>query len=244
MCFKGQSLTSSSGAQAGSEREDSSWENDIWAFAKHLKAQRPPFFRAVARDAITYAFHRGEPDMVRTKSRRIIYALCLPFRASEYLGLALYRLRALLKAAHVPVLPSIINAICVLVWGIRIGDPVVMEEGVYIPHGQIVVDGMVFIGRGSVLCPWITIGLQQGNLRGPWLEEGVFVGTGAKILGVVRLGVGAHIGANAVVISDVPAWATAVGVPARTILNPNAPAPQSSANASSTDNEETPCVPS
>ena len=145
--------------QAASESDAS--ETDLfWAYYRYLKAQRPRFFEAVAQDAIVFAYHRGEVKFVRAKARRILYALLLPFRASEYLELVLYPLRSAIRSAHVPLLPSIIGAICGVVWGIRIGDPVVMDEGVYIPHGQIVIDGLVYIGKGSELCPWITIGLR------------------------------------------------------------------------------------
>jgi serine O-acetyltransferase len=116
----------------------------------------------------------------------------------------------------VPILPLTISTICAVFWGIRIGDPVVLDEGVYIPHGQIVLDGLVYVGTGVELCPWTTIGL-RGGFGGPWLEEGVYIGTGAKVIGHVRLGARAKVGANAVVITDVPAGATAVGVPARII---------------------------
>ena len=47
------------------------------------------------------------------------------------------------------------------------------------------------------------------------IERGASLGTGAKVLGPVRVGAGARIGANAVVVSDVPPGATAVGAPAR-----------------------------
>ena len=56
-----------------------------------------------------------------------------------------------------------------------------------------------------------------GIFREMTLEENVFVGTGAKILGPVTIGANARIGANAVVLTDVPAGATAVGAPARVI---------------------------
>ena len=49
------------------------------------------------------------------------------------------------------------------------------------------------------------------------LERNVRVGTGAKIIGPVRIGEGAQIGANAVVLEDVPSGETAVGVPAKSI---------------------------
>jgi serine O-acetyltransferase len=166
---------------------------------------------------MVFAFHRGEGAKVRTKFGRVVYALRLPFRATEYLALALYRFRVALKATHIPLLPTLINWSCAIAWGIRIGDPVVIQDGIYIPHGEIVIGGPALIGRGAVLFPWVTIGLLEGDIRAPRLEEGVFVGTGAKILGPVRVGVGARIGANAVVVTDVPPWATAVGAPARAI---------------------------
>jgi serine O-acetyltransferase len=236
MSSRGQPPANSVQAQAATE-SDAGGADLVWAYYRHLKAQRPRFFRAVAQDAIIFALHRSEGELVRTRFRRILYGLSLPFRASEYLGLVLYRLRDVLKSAHVPLLPLAISAICAVVWGIRIGDPVVMDEGIYIPHGQIVIDGLVFIGKGCELCPWITIGL-RGGFGGPWLEEGVFVGTGAKILGQVRLGSGAKVGANAVVITDVPAGATAVGVPARIISPTNSATSQGSAEAVLADNEE------
>ena len=51
-------------------------------------------------------------------------------------------------------------------------------------------------------------------LQGPTIGRGVFVGTGARVLGPIQLGDGAQIGANAVVVKDVPAGAVVVGIPA------------------------------
>jgi serine O-acetyltransferase len=64
---------------------------------------------------------------------------------------------------------------------------------------------------------WIESGVVIGDNRGgvPVLEDDIFIGSGAKVIGGVRLGTGARVGANAVVLSDVPAGATAVGIPAR-----------------------------
>jgi serine O-acetyltransferase len=98
---------------------------------------------------------------------------------------------------------------------VSIGDPVVVHPGVYVVHGQVVIDGLVEVGSGTVIFPWVTVGLRAGNVRGATIEEGVSIGTGAKIIGPVRVGAGARIGANAVVIADVEANATAVGLPAR-----------------------------
>jgi serine O-acetyltransferase len=97
---------------------------------------------------------------------------------------------------------------------ISIGDPVVVQPGVYIVHGQVVIDGLVEVGSGAVISPFVTIGLRAGDVQGATIEPGVSIGTGAKVIGPVTVGAGATIGANAVVVGDVAPGATVVGVPA------------------------------
>jgi serine O-acetyltransferase len=63
----------------------------------------------------------------------------------------------------------------------------------------------------------VTIGRRGSTLRSPKIERGVSIGTGAKVLGPITVGASARIGANAVVLHDVPAGAVMVGVPARRI---------------------------
>ena len=96
-----------------------------------------------------------------------------------------------------------------------IGSPVVIEPGIYIAHGQVVIDGFVKIASGVVLLPWVTVGLKAGIIQGPRIGNGVQIGTGAKIIGPITVGPGAVIGANAVVVSDVDAGQTVGGIPAR-----------------------------
>jgi serine O-acetyltransferase len=113
------------------------------------------------------------------------------------------------------VLPRLLHRLAMITAQISIGDPVVMEPGVYIVHGQVVADGLVEIQTGVVISPFVTIGLRAGDVTGPTIERYASIGTGAKLIGPVRIGAGARIGANAVVVDDVPAGATAVGVPAQ-----------------------------
>lgn len=63
---------------------------------------------------------------------------------------------------------------------------------------------------------WLESSVVIGDNRGgsPVLGRGVFVGSGAKVIGPLKVGDGARIGANAVVLKDVPAGATAIGIPA------------------------------
>jgi len=210
-------------------------------FCKRLAAERPPFFRALASDALTFAYHRGELDRVQSKLGRWLYFFRLPFAASEFFALGLYRLRVVFRAWHIPIFPSLINWVCAIGWDFRVGDSVTIDEGVYLPHGQVDIEGLTYIGKGCFLAPFVGIGLVQGDVRGPRLEGYVFVGTGSKILGRRTIGHGATIGANAVVLSDVPAWATAVGVPARIIPRLSG---QAEDQPPPSEPEETACPPS
>lgn len=89
---------------------------------------------------------------------------------------------------------------------------------VFIDHGTGVVIGeTTVIGDDCLIYQGVTLGgvsLEKGK-RHPTLENGVVVGAGAKILGNITIGAGSKIGANSVVVKDVPANCTAVGVPAR-----------------------------
>lgn len=78
-------------------------------------------------------------------------------------------------------------------------------------HKDAVIGARVILGQG------ITIG-GDGNRKGvPIVEDGAYLGAGCRLLGPITIGAGARIGANAVVLTDVPAGATAVGVPAQVI---------------------------
>jgi serine O-acetyltransferase len=142
----------------------------------------------------------------------------LAWVSDAFAAQVLYRVKARAQARGVPVLPRIAHRLAMLLAQVSVGDPVVMHPGVYIVHGQVVLDGLVEIGPGVVIAPFVTIGLRAGDVQGPVLEAGVSVGTGAKVIGPVRVGQGATIGANAVVVDDVAPGTTVVGAPARRVL--------------------------
>lgn len=104
------------------------------------------------------------------------------------------------------------------VTGIEIHPGAVIGRRVFIDHGMGVVIGeTAVIGDDCTLYHGVTLGgtsWKKGK-RHPTLESGVVIGAGAKILGPITLGMNAKIGSNAVVVKDVPANATAVGIPAR-----------------------------
>lgn len=196
----------------------------FWGYVRSLKAQRPPLLEALRKDAATFAANRGERFQFKTRGEEWRNVLRIAWSSDDFLGLALYRARASLQARGVPILPRLLNKICAHLFGIRIGDHPVLKAGIYIPHGHIVIDGFMIVGEECVLSPWTTLGVLQGSFLGPRLGDGVFVGTGAKILGYIEVGSGARIGANAVVLHDVPPQATAAGVPARIVEAADSPA--------------------
>jgi serine O-acetyltransferase len=201
------------------------------AFWADVRARHPRFTVAVAADARMAAARRGERHEFRSRADLVVQVLRLCLVTESFLGQVCYRAKARCQSRGIPLVPRLLNHAAVRNGQIAIGDPVVVEEGVFIPHGQVVVDGIVRIGRGTVLGPFSTIGLRSGDYVGPTLGARVAVGTGARILGPWTIGEGATIGANAVVTSHIPAGATAVGVPAR--LRPATAAPADQAPGSS-----------
>ena len=102
--------------------------------------------------------------------------------------------------------------------GIEIHPGATIGHRVFIDHGMgVVVGETAVIGDDCTLYHGVTLGGTTWNKgkRHPTLEAGVVIGAGAKVLGPITIGAGAKIGSNAVVVKDVPANATAVGIPAR-----------------------------
>ena len=126
------------------------------------------------------------------------------------------------RAAHallesgVPLLPRTIAYFTRSVTGIEIHPAAVIGRAFFIDHGSGVVIGeTAVIGDNVTLYQGVTLGgtgFQRGK-RHPTLGDNVTVGSGAKLLGPIAVGDGAKIGANTVVIEDVPPGATVVGNP-------------------------------
>jgi serine O-acetyltransferase len=196
---------------------------DTDAVWQAIRARHPHLREAVVADARVTALYRGERHEFRSRLDAVAQIVRLAWVSDAFAAQALYRAKARLQALGVPVLPRLCHRLAMMLAQVSIGDPVIMAPGVYIIHGQFVADGMVEIGAGAVIAPWVTIGLRAGDVRGATLEPGVSIGTGAKLIGGVRIGAGASIGANAVVLDDVAPGVTVVGAPARPIRsNPGA----------------------
>ncbi|NLJ78606.1 MAG: serine O-acetyltransferase [Tissierellia bacterium] len=105
--------------------------------------------------------------------------------------------------------------------GIEIHPGAKLGRKLFIDHGMGVVIGETAeVGDNVVMYHGVTLGGIGGEpnvKRHPTVEDDVMIGAGAKVLGPVTIGRGAKIGANAVVLNDIPPYATAVGMPAKVI---------------------------
>ena len=103
------------------------------------------------------------------------------------------------------------------VTGVEIHPGAVIGRRFFIDHGMgVVIGATAEIGDDVMLYQDVTLGgrsLQRGVKRHPTLGDGVVVGAGARVLGPITVGAGAQVGANSVVVRDVPPGATVVGVP-------------------------------
>jgi serine O-acetyltransferase len=184
-------------------------------FLRALRARHPGLREAIMADAKITAAYRGERHEFRSRFDAALQLLRLAWVSDAFLAQGLYRAKARMQALGVPLVPRVAHRLAMALAQVSIGDPVVVQPGIYILHGQVVIDGTVEIGSGVTIAPWVTIGLRAGDYQGPTIERNVSIGTGAKVIGAVRIGEGATVAANAVVVDDVPAGATVVGVPAR-----------------------------
>ncbi len=138
--------------------------------------------------------------------------------ADTYGATLLYRLQVYLAGTRGAWLATWLARLGRVLFGVSIGSFVRIGGGLYLAHGHVVIEGVTTIGRRASIAPFVTLGLTSrgGTIeyRGPTIGDDAMIGTGAKILGPVRIGDRVRIGANAVVVSDVADDHTAVGVPA------------------------------
>ena len=136
-------------------------------------------------------------------------------------ALIIYRIAHALWQHHWHFTARLLSQIARLFTSIDIHPGAQIGPGLFIDHGIGVVIGETSIlGSNIVLHQGVTLGGtgKQRGKRHPNVEDGAVLGVNAVVLGAITIGKGAKIGGGAVVIKDVPAHATAVGVPARVVM--------------------------
>ncbi|MBP7056158.1 MAG: serine acetyltransferase, partial [Candidatus Omnitrophica bacterium] len=129
-----------------------------------------------------------------------------------------YRITHILWKNRIPLLPRWISQFGKFITGIEIHPGAEIGKELSIDHGMGVVIGeTTIIGDGVTLYQGVTLGGtgKEKGKRHPTIGNNVVVGTGAKVLGNITIGDNSYVGANAVVIKDVPPNSTVVGVPGR-----------------------------
>ncbi|MDD3346016.1 MAG: serine O-acetyltransferase [Candidatus Omnitrophica bacterium] len=133
-------------------------------------------------------------------------------------ALVYYRIAHIFYSMHMFFAARAISQAARLFTGIEIHPGAKIGRRFFIDHGMGVVIGeTAIIGDDVLLYQGVTLG-GTGVVKGkrhPTIEDNVVVGAGAKVLGSITIGENSYIGANAVVIKDVPANSTVVGVPGR-----------------------------
>ena len=136
-------------------------------------------------------------------------------------AIILYRIAHVLYKHKIYFISRSISQIARFFTGIEIHPGAIIGKGLFIDHGMGVVIGETTeIGDNVTLYQGVTLGGTGKDIgkRHPTIESDVVVGAGAKILGPIKIGKGSKVGANAVVLKDLLANATAVGIPARMIF--------------------------
>jgi serine O-acetyltransferase len=135
-------------------------------------------------------------------------------------ALLAHRVAHALDEAGIPLAPRVIALTSRAVTGIEIHPAAVVGDGLFIDHGTGVVIGETAeVGDNVTMYQGVTLGgtgFATGK-RHPTVEDNVTIGSGAKLLGPITVGHGAKIGANSVVITDVPPNSTVVGNPGHVV---------------------------
>ncbi len=160
----------------------------------------------------------GEIKATRERDPAARSDLEIVFLYAGFHAIILYRIAHCFLNFKIPLLPRAISQLGRFLTGIEIHPGAKIGKGLFIDHGTGVVIGeTTIIGDNVTLFQGVTLGGtgKETGKRHPTLGNNIVVGAGAKVLGNINVGDNSYIGANAVVIKDVPGNATVVGVPGR-----------------------------
>lgn len=135
-------------------------------------------------------------------------------------ALLFYRMAHFLYQKHLFLLAKIVAQFARLLTGIEIHPGATIGKRLFIDHGMgIVIGETTIIGDDVIIFHGVTLGGtgKDKGKRHPTIENGVLLSANAQILGPITIGKNAKIGASAVVLKDIPANTTAVGIPAKVV---------------------------
>ncbi len=167
-------------------------------------------FSAIKADLET--FFQNDPS-VNSKLEIVLFS-------TSFKGLMLYRVYHELYKLNYKFLSMFLYYIAKRLYTMDIHPGAVIEKGIMIDHGfGVVIGSTAFVGSGTIIYHGVTLGarrIKRGK-RHPTIGRNVFIGNHASILGNIKIGDFAKVGAHSVVLKNVPGRSTAVGNPARII---------------------------
>lgn len=159
-------------------------------------------------------FYAQTPDAPQNLSRLILKAF-----SPRFAPVVLFRLSHFFYKRQLSPIAKLFSLINFALFGIEIGMRCEIGGGLYLPHTVGTVISAKRIGKRATIFQNVTLGAKEVDFafssdKRPVLGDDVMVGTGAKVLGGISIGNKVKIGANAVVVKDVPDNTIAVGIPA------------------------------
>lgn len=151
----------------------------------------------------------ADPSEVTLKTTLRLLLHHMPLRAMFF-----FRLGSWLASKRIPFVKGYFARLLYRRYGLEMSIGADIGGGLYIAHPVGTVISVKKMGENCSIIAAVTLGMRN-EWDFPVIGDNVFIGAGARVLGGIEIGDGAMIGANAVVIKDIPATATAVGVPAR-----------------------------
>ena len=132
-------------------------------------------------------------------------------------ALDLQRMAHRLHKQGIPMVPDLIRRTIQVLFSSVLPPELEIGEGTQLGYGGlgVVIHGEARIGRKCLIAQHVTIGGRSGSTGAPVIGDGVMIAAGAKVLGPIRVGSGAIVGANAVVLKDVGQGEVVGGIPAR-----------------------------
>ena len=140
----------------------------------------------------------------------------------RFLPVVLCRVSRAAMLAGIPMLPKLLTYLNIVLFGMEVSPRCEIGPGIFFPHTSGVVVGAHRLGCNVTVFQGVTLGAKNLDMRfdstlRPDVGDNVVLGSGCKILGAIRIGDNAVVGANSVVLVSVEANATVVGIPARKI---------------------------
>lgn len=188
-------------------------QTDIYQHITIVKEERVTMMGLFKQDAARWVVPGQVADVSKVTKGKV---LKLFFRHMQLRAMLLFRFGEWCHRKHIRLIPSIVQRLLSMFYGLEIAVSQQIGGGLYIahPYGTVVMPDR--IGKNCSIVHNVTIGLRN-TWEFPQIGDNVFIGAGARVLGHIVVGDGAKIGANAVVIEDVPSGATVVGVPAKVV---------------------------